>query len=157
MSKLKKEAGTLRKIMQGYVVTIDSLNQANIALQAERDAMAQEVTEVRERNSALVQKQDNMEEIIEAGRVLQAMDLNPMAIRVSSTGSQRETSRAKRAEMIKTCFHPFGEQDCREGRTHLVFGGVGPERSGDASRRPCSSGHAGGGPGFCSEIAGLRR
>jgi hypothetical protein len=104
VSKLKKEAGTLRKIMQGYVVTIDSLNQVNIALQVERDAMAQVVTEVKERNDALVQKQDNMEEIIEAGRILQAMNLNPMAIRVSTTGSQRETTRAKRAEMIKTCF-----------------------------------------------------
>ena len=104
VTKLKKEAETLRKIMQGYVVTIDSLNQANIALQQERDAMAQQVTEVTERNDALERKQGDMEEIIEAGRVLQAMDLNPMAIRVTSTGSQRETSRAKRAEMIKTCF-----------------------------------------------------
>ena len=46
VSKLKKETGTLRKIMQGYVVTIDSLNQANIALQMELDAMANQVTEV---------------------------------------------------------------------------------------------------------------
>lgn len=121
VSKLKKEAGTLRKIMQGYVVTIDSLNQANIALQAERDAMAQEVTEVRERNDALVQKQDNMEEIIEAGRVLQAMDLNPMAIRVSSTGSQRETSRAKRAEMIKTCFTLLENRIAEKGERTLFL------------------------------------
>ena len=91
VSKLKKETGTLRKIMQGYVVTIDSLNQANIALQMERDAMANQVTEVEERNVDLRRRQDNMEGIIEAGRILQAMDLNPMAIRVASTGSQRET------------------------------------------------------------------
>lgn len=104
ISKLKKEAETLRRIMQGYVVTIDSLNQANIALQQERDAMADQVAAITERNDALERKQDNMEEIIEAGRVLQAMDLNPVAIRVATTGSQRETTRAKRAEMIKTCF-----------------------------------------------------
>ena len=121
VSKLKKEAGTLRTIMQGYVVTIDSLNQANIALLAERDAMAQEVTEVRERNSALVQKQDNMEDIIEAGRVLQAMDLNPMAIRVSSTGSQRETTRAKRAEMIKTCFTLLENRIAEKGERTLFL------------------------------------
>lgn len=104
VSKLKKEAETLRRIMQGYVVTIDSLNQANIALQAERDSMVEQVTAVTERNDALQRRQDDMEEIIEAGRVLQAMDLIPMAIRVTSTGAQRETNRAKRAEMIKTCF-----------------------------------------------------
>lgn len=104
VSKLKKEAETLRRIMQGYVVTIDSLNQANIALTAERDAMANQVSAVEERNANLERRQENMEEIIEAGRVLQAMELTPMAIRVASNGSQRETSRAKRAEMIKTCF-----------------------------------------------------
>lgn len=104
ISKLKKETETLRRIMQGYVVTIDSLNQLNIALQAERDQMANQVAAVTERNDALERKQDDMEQIIEAGRVLQATDLTPVAIRVASTGSQRETTRAKRAEMIKTCF-----------------------------------------------------
>ena len=35
VSKLKKETNTLREIMKGYVVTIDSLNQLNQALMAE--------------------------------------------------------------------------------------------------------------------------
>ena len=65
VSKLKKEAETLRRIMQGYVVTIDSLNQANIALQTERDAMAQQVSDIEERNSDLQRRQANMEGIIE--------------------------------------------------------------------------------------------
>ena len=61
VSKLKKEAETLRRIMQGYVVTIDSLNQANIVLQAERDAMAQQVSDIEERNADLQRRQENME------------------------------------------------------------------------------------------------
>ena len=92
VSKLKKETETLRRIMQGYVVTIDSLNQANIALQAERDAMAEQVSAIEERNADLQRRQENMEGIIEAGRVLQAMDLSPAAIRVASNGAQRETT-----------------------------------------------------------------
>ncbi len=126
VSKLKKETETLRKIMQGYVVTIDSLNQANIALQAERDAMAQQVTEVTERNDALERRQDDMEEIIEAGRVLQAMDLNPVAIRVTSTGTQRETSRAKRAEMIKTCFTLIENRIAEKGERTLFLEVIDP-------------------------------
>lgn len=126
VSKLKKETETLRKIMQGYVVTIDSLNQANIALQMERDAMAQQVSEVTERNDALERRQDNMEQIIEAGRVLQAMDLNPMAIRVTSTGSQRETSRAKRAEMIKTCFTLLENRIAEKGERNLFLEVIDP-------------------------------
>ena len=35
LSKAKKEAETLRRIMKGYVATIDSLNQANQLLTAE--------------------------------------------------------------------------------------------------------------------------
>ena len=126
ISKLKKETATLRQIMQGYVVTIDSLNQQNIALQAERDAMAQQVSEVTERNDALERKQDNMEEIIEAGRVLQAMDLIPVAIRIASTGSQRETSRAKRAEMIKTCFTLLENRIAEKGERTLFLGVIDP-------------------------------
>lgn len=127
VSKLKKETGTLRKIMQGYVVTIDSLNQANIALQMERDAMANQVTEVEERNADLRRRQDNMEGIIEAGRILQAMDLNPMAIRVASTGSQRETTRAKRAEMIKTCFTLMENRIAEKGERTLFLEVIHPD------------------------------
>ena len=127
VSKLKKETGTLRKIMQGYVVTIDSLNQANIALQMERDAMANQVTEVEERNADWRRRQDNMEGIIEAGRILQAMDLNPMAIRVASTGSQRETTRAKRAEMIKTCFTLMENRIAEKGERTLFLEVIHPD------------------------------
>lgn len=126
VSKLKKEAETLRRIMQGYVVTIDSLNQANLALQFERDQMAQQVSEVQERNAALERKQDNMEEIIEAGRILQAMDLSPLAIRVSAQGAQRETTRAKRAEMIKTCFTLLENRIAEKGERTLFLEVIDP-------------------------------
>ncbi len=126
VSKLKKESNTLRRIMQGYVVTIDSLNQANIALQQERDDMADQVVQVEERNADLQRRQENMEGIIEAGRVLQALDLMPMAIRVASTGSQRETKRAKRAEMIKTCFTLMENRIAEKGQRALFLEVVDP-------------------------------
>ena len=127
VSKLKKEAQTLRRIMQGYVVTIDSLNQANIALQTERDAMAQQVSEIEERNTDLQRRQENMEGIIEAGRTLQAMDLAPTAIRVASNGSQRATSRAKRAEMIKTCFTLMENRIAEKGERTLFLEVLDPD------------------------------
>ena len=127
VSKLKKEAETLRRIMQGYVVTIDSLNQANIALQQERDAMAAEVSQVKEQNQDLQRRQENMEGIIEAGRVLQAMDLMPTAIRVASTGAQRETKRAKRAELIKTCFTLMENRIAEKGERTLFLEVISPD------------------------------
>ena len=43
VAKLKKEAETLRSIMKGYIGTIDSLNQMNLALLDENLAMKEQM------------------------------------------------------------------------------------------------------------------
>lgn len=104
LGKAKKEAATLRVIMKGYIVTIDSINQLNQALTEENTAMRDRVKEVQVINEKLEERQENMEEIIEVGRVLQCTEINVVGIRVTQTGRQRETARADRVEMIKVCF-----------------------------------------------------
>jgi hypothetical protein len=104
LGKAKKEAATLRVIMKGYIVTIDSVNQLNQALTEENTAMRDRVKEVQGRNEKLEERQENMEEIIEVGRILQCTEINVVGIRVLSSGRQRETTRADRVEMIKVCF-----------------------------------------------------
>ena len=104
LGKAKKEAATLRVIMKGYIVTIDSINQLNQALTEENTAMRDRVKEVQVINEKLEERQENMEEIIEVGRVLQCTEINVMGIRVTQTGRQRETARADRVEMIKVEF-----------------------------------------------------
>ena len=104
LGRAKKEAETLRTIMKGYIATIDSVNQLNKALTVENSAMKDRVEEVQGRNSLLEERQENMSEIIDAGRVLQCAEIEAMGVRVLSSGRQRETSRADRIEMIKVCF-----------------------------------------------------
>tara|TARA_Y100000739_G_C20591316_1_gene458023 strand:- start:432 stop:1289 length:858 start_codon:yes stop_codon:yes gene_type:complete len=104
LAKAKKESETLRTIMKGYIATIDSINQLNVALTEENVAMRERVEEVQGRNQRLEERQENMEEIIAAGKVLQCSDINAVGIRLLSSGRQRETSRADRADMIKVCF-----------------------------------------------------
>ena len=104
LGKAKKEAATLRVIMKGYIVTIDSINQLNQALTEENTAMRDRVKEVQGRNEKLEERQENMEEIIEVGRILQCTEISVVGIRVLSSGRQRETTRADRVEMIKVCF-----------------------------------------------------
>ena len=104
LGRAKKEAETLRTIMKGYIATIDSVNQLNNALTEENSAMRDRVEEVQDRNSLLEERQENMSEIIEAGRVLQCADIDAMGVRILSSGRQRETSRADRTDMIKVCF-----------------------------------------------------
>lgn len=104
LSKARKEAETLRSIMQGYVVTIDSLNQLNVALLEENEQMRDQVETVEKRNRDLRERQENMEEIITTGQVLQAAGFQAVGLRILDSGKQRETNRANRTDMIRLCF-----------------------------------------------------
>lgn len=104
LAKARKEAETLRTIMQGYVATIDSLNQLNVALIKENEQMRDQVETVEKRNRNLQERQENMEAIITTGKVLQATNLQAEGLRILSSGKQRETNRASRADMIRLCF-----------------------------------------------------
>lgn len=104
ISKLKKETETLREIMKGYIFTIDSLNQLNQTLIAENQELSSRVETVEGQNKELLERQENMEGLIATGQILQTTALNATAIRLTSSGKQRETTRANRAEMIKACF-----------------------------------------------------
>ena len=104
LAKARKEAETLRTIMQGYVATIDSLNQLNLALIEENEQMRDQVETVEDRNRKLQERQENMEAIITTGKVLQSTDLQAVGLRIMSGGKQRETNRAARTDMMRLCF-----------------------------------------------------
>jgi FtsZ-binding cell division protein ZapB len=104
LGRAKKEAETLRTIMKGYIATIDSVNQLNKALTVENTEMRDRVEEVQGRNSLLEERQENMADIIEAGRVLQCAEIEVTGVRVTASGRQRETARADKIDMIKVCF-----------------------------------------------------
>ncbi len=104
LARAKQEAETLRGIMKGYVATIDSLNQLNLALIDENDQMRARVEEVQERNANLVERQENMEEMLTAGETLQAAEASAEGLRILSNGRQRPTTRASRLNMVRVCF-----------------------------------------------------
>jgi hypothetical protein len=104
LSKAKKEAETLRRIMKGYVVTIDSLNQANQQLTAEVVTIRQELGEVRGQREALKSKAEDLETKVARGSVLHTTTISAGALFMRNNGKQVDTDRAKRAEMIKCCF-----------------------------------------------------
>jgi hypothetical protein len=104
LSKARKEAETLRKIMKGYVATIDSLNQVNQALQAENIGLTQELGEVKGQKEAITTKAQELEGKIAKGSVLHTTTINAGALYMRNNGKQVETDRAKKAEMVKSCF-----------------------------------------------------
>ena len=68
----EKELGTLRSIMKGYIVQIDSLNTLNKRLTADAAAARREAAESRRANEELTQQVSNLSEQVNAGKVLKA-------------------------------------------------------------------------------------
>jgi hypothetical protein len=104
LAKAKKEAETLRKIMKGYVVTIDSLNQVNQALTAENLQTKQQLGEVTGQKQALEQQSAEQKALIAKGAVLHTTAHTAGALYLRNNGKQVDTERASKAEMIKSCF-----------------------------------------------------
>ena len=95
----EKDLGTLRSIMRGYIVQIDSLNTLNKKLTADAAAARQEAAESRRANEQLTQKVDQLSGKVAAGSVLKARGLSLQAY----NGSDRVSDRSSRVTyMIAT-------------------------------------------------------
>ena len=68
----EKELGTLRTIMKGYIVQIDSLNTLNKKLTADAAAARREAAEARSANEELTQQVEHLSTQVSAGKVLKA-------------------------------------------------------------------------------------
>ena len=68
----EKELGTLRTIMKGYIVQIDSLNTLNKRLTADAAAARREAAESRRANEELSAQVENLSTQVSAGKVLRA-------------------------------------------------------------------------------------
>ncbi len=125
--KLKKEAGTLREIMKGYLVTIDSLNTLNISLKADKDSLSKELSKVSKTRDQLATKATDLEKIVTKGSVIPISDVMAEAIRVRGSGKQSSTNRANRAEMIKVCGRLGENKIAKPGKKVLYMRIISPD------------------------------
>lgn len=125
--KLKKEASTLREIMKGYLVTIDSLNTLNVGLRQDRDSLGQVLSSVTKAKDQLEEKTTDLEGIVAKGSVLPARDLVAEAIRIRGSGKQSSTNRANKAEMIKMCGTIGENKITKKGRKTLYLRIISPD------------------------------
>lgn len=126
LNKARKEAETLRSIMKGYVHDIDSLNQIAIALRAERDQIAAERDVAVSNYNNAQQDLQTSEEIIRQGQVLQTAGISCQGIKLSRSGAQRETDRASKTELIKSCFTIIANPIAAIGDKELFMQIIGP-------------------------------
>lgn len=92
----EKELGTLRSIMKGYIVQIDSLNTLNKKLTADAAAARQEAAESKRANAELTEKVDQLSGRVAAGSVIKARGLSLQAY----NGSDRVTDRSSRVQYL---------------------------------------------------------
>lgn len=127
--QLRKETESLRTIMKGYLVTIDSLNTLNIELEAENIEIKGELTQEKKKTRSLEKKSDDLSKIITKGAQLQALNMWAGTIKLRSNGNQVETDRASKAQKVKSCFTLSENTIAKSGNKNLYFRVISPEGS----------------------------
>lgn len=102
--KLRKETETLRKIMKGYVVQIDSLNQANGILKAENTAVKTELSNEKTKTQNLTEQNEDLTDLVTVASQLKTTGLKSYGVKVKSNNTGKETDRAKKTDKIRTSF-----------------------------------------------------
>ena len=127
ISKLRAETETLRTIMKGYIHQIDSLQQANERLYAEKEAEAMRANNAENRGKELETDLNSKNEILSKGAVLTTGEFANTGINLRSSGKQVDTDRANKSEMIKTCFTVRKNNIAKSGSKNIVLRIVGPD------------------------------
>lgn len=87
----EKELGTLRSIMKGYIVQIDSLNTLNKRLTADAAAARKEAAESRRANEHLSQQVEHLSSRVSEGKVLRARAISLQAYNSSDKIADRHS------------------------------------------------------------------
>ena len=101
---MRKENETLRKIMKGYVVQIDSLNTLNLQLTSNLESKTTELASTIEQRDQFKQEAREKGELVEKASKLQAYNFDSGALKVALGGGMKPTTRARGARQIKSSF-----------------------------------------------------
>ena len=100
LKKYRAEIGTMRDIMKGYIVQIDSLNTLNQQLMAENIGFKQQITEVQNTNVELTKAKEELTSKVTVASVIQAKDINAVTL----NKKRKETTRIANIDKLRICF-----------------------------------------------------
>jgi len=105
IARLRKETETLRKIMKGYIVQIDSLNQVNNTLRAEKKEVEGQLSVEKDKGKVLQQEKEGLQGRIDRASLLTTLNVKAVGVRFSRGGKKEDiTNKAKRVEKIRVTF-----------------------------------------------------
>lgn len=121
IAKLKKETQTLRRIMQGYIVTIDSLNTLNNTLRAEKQEVLTQLEGEKEKVSNVTKEKEGLQGRIDLAAQLSTLNIRATGVNVSRGGKKEtETNKASKADKIKVSFD-IADNDLTKAGGHIVY------------------------------------
>lgn len=100
LKKYRAEIGTMRDIMKGYIVQIDSLNTMNQMLIAENIGFKQQITEVQNSNVELTKVKEELTSKVSVASVIQAKDISAVTL----NKKRKETNRINNIDKLRICF-----------------------------------------------------
>ena len=127
--KLKKETKTLRTIMKGYVVTIDSLNTLNVTLRNENQEVKNTLSRERTKSQTLLKKNENLSSKVALASRLDVRDVRVFGVRVRRDMTGKETDRAKRTDKLRVCFTLDENKVAKEEKKNLYLRIIAPDGS----------------------------
>ena len=101
LHEYEKELGTLRSIMRGYILQIDSLNTLNVSLRKDATVARDEAKESKQKFNELQTTTDEYAKQVQIGSVLKGRGIILGAIATAN----KETDRSSRTTKLKTCLN----------------------------------------------------
>ncbi len=123
MRQYEKELGTLRTIMRGYIVQIDSLNTLNKKLTADAAAARREAAESKKREEALNKEVETLSGQVAAGSVIKARGIKIEAY----NSSDKVTDRSSRVVRLLTSLSLVENDLAPKGPVRVYIRVKGPD------------------------------
>ncbi|MDR2653355.1 MAG: hypothetical protein LBC68_13800 [Prevotellaceae bacterium] len=119
----EKELGTLRAIMQDYIVQIDSLNTLNQQLVSENIQIKEQVQEITRKHDEVTQRAEELTTKVQEGSAIKARGMTVQGM----TKKDKDTGRASRTGHIKTCITLIENSIAQRGMKTVYVRVKGPD------------------------------
>lgn len=120
LMKARKEIQTMREIMRGYIVQIDSLNTANYQLRSDLDVTTTALNETSAERDQYRDQAETATAKVKEGSRLQAYSITTVGLRMKLNDTPTETTRARNCTQIKTSF-TLGANPIADAGTKTVY------------------------------------
>ncbi|MCB0477031.1 MAG: hypothetical protein KDC84_02640 [Crocinitomicaceae bacterium] len=120
--QLQEETETLRSIMKGYLVTIDSLNTLNVELRDNLDKTQNNLNKMTEDRDLYKETSDKYKNQVQKGSVLSAYGFSTIGLGYND----KENKRAKKVAKVKSCFTIGENTIAQAGKKNIYIRVISP-------------------------------